>query len=109
MLTEKKVWTSPQTKYEYLDGLGLLFEECNLTDSRASGSHLKVPLGTEKLERDLKCFGGCKFVRRYGYKCSSCGSLERNSEIEGGSYHRCTNFGPLSRRFWRDFIELRKD
>ena len=62
-VTETRVWTSPDRELDYLTGVQELFKDEQISVHANGGKHTRCVV---KMERILKCFGGCKFIGSEG-------------------------------------------
>jgi hypothetical protein len=71
-IKELKRWQFSLCDFDYLSGVSDLFEEAVGFSSPGRGGKANKRAGSKNVARQLKAFGGCRFVTRDGADCINC-------------------------------------
>jgi transcription elongation factor Elf1 len=113
-LTEEKRWSNPVSQLDYLIGIETLLQPppaFEVVTPALGGRTTKEPGRRRKALRTLKGFGGCSFVHRKGWDCTSCGktivSVKTNEKVPYTPF-LCSNCGTSLRLEERIIVEPKK-
>ncbi|TLD35522.1 hypothetical protein E2P81_ATG01825 [Venturia nashicola] len=109
-VTELQIWVPPLADDFPFDGLNI-FDMTGRIEGPARGgkTHKSTYYGRRKLERQLKGFGGCRFVEKHGQYCNNCNQHLANPwETWRKHKYDCVHCKSKSGHTWKEGIEVRK-
>jgi hypothetical protein len=109
-VTELTIWAPPSSD-DLLTGSLKIFDKTDRNDAPARGGKAvkSTCYGRRKMARNLKGFGGCRFVERYGEYCNDCNQQLKDAR---GTWYKhkywCIHCKGKTGYTWKEGIEVRK-
>jgi hypothetical protein len=107
---ELSIWPA-ERETDHITGMDMLFNDSEKSELPACGGRVTKFQGKRKVERVLKGFGGCRFIRRVGYYCDApdCDHriLDPVKNFDRHRYYclRCKTWTPYE---WKDDLAVQK-